>query len=93
MISRGVVGNPKIWVMWGAFWSIGLHPRLAPRRSKVQILPLPILFSALSNYDGGTCLSTAFTSDVTSQLNRRERGGASDSKKPDPYYLVDKTKK
>ena len=29
---------------------------------------------------------TAFTSDVTSQPNRRERGGASDSKNPDPHY-------
>ena len=33
-----------------------------------------------------TCFGAAFTSDVTSQLNTRERGGASDSKNPDPYY-------
>ena len=29
---------------------------------------------------------TAFPSDVTSQLLSRERGGASDTKNPDPYY-------
>ena len=28
----------------------------------------------------------AYTSDITPQPNSRERGGASDSKKPDPYY-------
>ena len=31
------------------------------------------------------CFGTAFTSDVMSQLNSRERGAASDSKNPDPY--------
>ena len=33
-----------------------------------------------------TIFGTAFTSDVTSQPNSMERGGASDSKNPDPYY-------
>ena len=32
-------------------------------------------------------VAAAFTSDVKSQLNSRERGGASDSKNPNPYYL------
>ena len=32
------------------------------------------------------CFGTASTSDVTSQLNSRERGGALDTKNPDPYY-------
>ena len=35
-----------------------------------------------------SCFGTAFTSDVTSQLNNRERGRALDSKNPDPYYCV-----
>ena len=34
------------------------------------------------------CFGTAFTSNVTSQLNSREREGASDSKNPDPYYCL-----
>ena len=32
------------------------------------------------------CFGTAFTSDVTPQSNSWEKGGASDSKNPDPYY-------
>ena len=32
------------------------------------------------------CFDTAFTSDVTAQLNSRERGGAPDTKNPDLYY-------
>ena len=35
------------------------------------------------------CFGTAYASDVTSQPNSRERGGASDSKNPDPYYFLD----
>ena len=31
---------------------------------------------------------TAFRSDVMSQLNSRERGGASDWKNPEPYYTA-----
>ena len=34
------------------------------------------------------CFGTAFTSDVTAQLNSRKRGGAPDTKKPDPYYSL-----
>ena len=42
----------------------------------------------LTNYvTSPHCFDSAFTSDVTSQLIKRERGGALDSKDPDPYYL------
>ena len=34
------------------------------------------------------CFGTASTSNVTAKLNSRERGGASDTKNPDPYYSV-----
>ena len=34
------------------------------------------------------CFGTAFTSDITSKPNSREKGGASDSKNPDPYYYT-----
>ena len=42
----------------------------------------------LTNYvTSPHCFDSAYTSDVTSQLIKRERGGALDSKDPDPYYL------
>ena len=34
------------------------------------------------------CFGTASTSDGTAQLFSRERGGASDTKNPDPYYYT-----
>ena len=34
------------------------------------------------------CFGTAFTSDFMSQLDSRERGGALDTKNPDPYYCA-----
>ena len=36
---------------------------------------------------GEVCFGTAVTSDVTAQLNSRERGGVPDTKNPDLYFL------
>ena len=44
-------------------------------------------FTQKESADMGVCFGTASTSDVTSQLNSWERGGALDTKNPDLYYL------
>ena len=43
-------------------------------------------YLGLLAYNHSICFGTAFTSDVMSQLNSREREGAADTKNPDPYY-------
>ena len=63
---------------WALTFSISLPPLFY--QGSTLSLPCFIIYPQ--------CFCTAFTFDVTAQLNSREKGGAPDKKNPDPYYSL-----